>query len=160
MFRKYYVLPGKPLPNLAGHLVLEGLTAVVSPEVAEKVVVSLYMVLLPLGVRYGVRSIRRRATPLAWVAFAMAYNYLYSQGFYNFVLSCGVFFSLWGIGSESGSDGLEAGGGAGGVGGGALRLSPVLAGDGVRGDWGALRLVWVLGDERSGPLAAPLNGRW
>src|SRR3954463_11903509 len=42
VFRKYYVLPGKPMPNLAGHLMLAGLTAVVSPAVAEKVVVSLY----------------------------------------------------------------------------------------------------------------------
>lgn len=96
VFRKYYVVVKKPLPNLAGHLMLEGLTAVMSPEAAEKVVVSLYMVLLPLGVRYGVRSIRRGATPLAWVAFAMTYNYLYAQGFYNFVMSCGVFFFVVG----------------------------------------------------------------
>jgi hypothetical protein len=47
-------------------------------------------------VRYGVRSIRTGATPLAWVAFAMVYNYLYAQGFYNFVLSCGVFFFVVG----------------------------------------------------------------
>jgi hypothetical protein len=96
VFRKYYVLATRPIPNLAGHLVLAGLGAVVSPTVAEKVLVSLYVVLLPLGVRYGVRSIRRGATPLAWVAFAMVYNYLYAQGFYNFVLSCGVFFFVVG----------------------------------------------------------------
>jgi hypothetical protein len=96
VFRSYYVLATRPIPNLAGHLVLAGVGAVVSPTVAEKVLVSLYVVLLPLGVRYGVRSIRRGATPLAWVAFAMVYNYLYAQGFYNFVLSCGVFFFVVG----------------------------------------------------------------
>ena len=45
-------------------LLLAGLLYVVKPVVAEKLLVSLYLVLFPLGARYAVRSIRRRATHL------------------------------------------------------------------------------------------------
>jgi hypothetical protein len=96
VYRKYYVVAKEPTPNLVGHLLLAGLLGVMSPTGAEKVVVSLYVVLLPLGARYFVRSVRRGATPLAWLAFPMVYNYLFAQGFYNFVLSCGVFFFVVG----------------------------------------------------------------
>jgi hypothetical protein len=96
VYRQYYWVSKEPMPNLVGHLLLAGLMAVMPPTGAEKVVVSLYVVLLPLGVRYCVRAIRRSATPLAWLAFPMVYNYLFAQGFYNFVLSCGVFFFVVG----------------------------------------------------------------
>jgi hypothetical protein len=95
-FRHYYVVSNAPIPNLIGHMVLAGLLYAVPPVAAEKILVSLYMVLFPLAVRYAVRAIRPRATPLAFLAFPMVYSYLFAQGFYNFVLSCGVFFFVVG----------------------------------------------------------------
>jgi hypothetical protein len=95
-FGKYYVVTDAPIPNLIGHLVLAGLLYAVKPVIAEKLLVSLYMVLFPLAVRYAVRSIRPRALPLAFLAFPMTYSYLFAQGFYNFVLSVAVFFFVVG----------------------------------------------------------------
>jgi hypothetical protein len=92
----YYYVSHAPSPNLIGHLLLAGLLYVVKPVIAEKVVVSLYVVLFPLGARYVVRAIRRQATPLAFLAFPMVYSYVFAQGFYNFCLSMSVFFFVVG----------------------------------------------------------------
>jgi hypothetical protein len=96
VFRKYYYVSKSPSPNLAGHLILAGLLYVASPTVAEKVVISLYLILFPLAVRYAVRGVHRRATPLAYLAFPMTYSFLLHQGFYNFCLSTAAFFLLVG----------------------------------------------------------------
>jgi hypothetical protein len=96
VLRHYYYVSHAPSPNLIGHLLLAGLMYVVKPVIAEKLVVSLYIVLLPLGARYAVRAIRRQATPLAYLAFPMIYSYAFAQGFYNFCLSMAVFFFVVG----------------------------------------------------------------
>ena len=96
VLRKYYYVSGEPSPNLIGHLALAGLMSFLGPLAAEKVLVSLYVALFPLAVRYAVRSIRRSASPLAFLAFPMVYSYLFAQGFYNFCLSIAVFFFVVG----------------------------------------------------------------
>jgi hypothetical protein len=96
VLQKYYFVTSRPRPNLIGHLLLAGLMYVTPPVVAEKLVISLFIVLFPVAVRYAVASIRRRATPLAFLAFPMLYSYLLGQGFYNFCLSIAVFFFVVG----------------------------------------------------------------
>ncbi len=96
VFRKYYYVSGEPSPNLIGHLALAGLMSFLGPLAAEKVLVSLYIALFPLAVRYAVRSIRTSASPLAFLTFPMVYSYLFAQGFYNFCLSIAVFFFVVG----------------------------------------------------------------
>ena len=96
VFRKYYFVSNQPSPNLIGHLALAGLLSFLPPIIAEKVLVSLYIALFPLAVRYALRSIRPRATPLAFLAFPMVYSYVFAQGFYNFCLSIAVFFFVVG----------------------------------------------------------------
>jgi hypothetical protein len=96
VFARYYYVSKAPSPNLIGHLLLAGLLYVVKPVVAEKLLVSLYIVLFPLAVRYAVAGIRKRATPLAFLAFPMIYSYVFAQGFYNFCLSMAVFFFVVG----------------------------------------------------------------
>ena len=91
VFRKYYYISGTPSPNLAGHLILAGLMYMVPAIIAEKLVLSLYVVLLPLGMRYAARRIRPRATSIAFLAFPMTYSFLLGQGFYNFCLSLAAF---------------------------------------------------------------------
>ncbi|HEY7118858.1 MAG TPA: hypothetical protein VH475_19875 [Tepidisphaeraceae bacterium] len=59
-FRKYYFVSRDFDPNLIGHVVLAGLLYVVKPTVAEKVLVSLYVVVFPLAIRYAMRSVRTR----------------------------------------------------------------------------------------------------
>ncbi|MDB5323199.1 MAG: hypothetical protein JWN40_4830 [Phycisphaerales bacterium] len=96
VFARYYFVSKSPNPNLIGHLLLAAFLYIVKPVVAEKLLVSLYIVLFPLSVRYAVRGIRKQATPLAFLAFPMIYSYVFAQGFYNFCLSIPVFFFLVG----------------------------------------------------------------
>jgi hypothetical protein len=96
VLRHYYFVSGQPSPNLIGHLVLAGLLYVVPPVLAEKLLVSLYIVLFPLAVRYATGAIRRSARPLGFLAFPMLYSYLLGQGFYNFCLSMAAFFAIVG----------------------------------------------------------------
>jgi hypothetical protein len=96
VFRKYYYISREPSPNLAGHLILAGLLYVAPPTVAEKILVSLYVVLFPLAVRYAVKAAHRRAAPLAYLSFPLIYSFLFHQGFYNFCLSFAAFFLVIG----------------------------------------------------------------
>jgi hypothetical protein len=96
VFRKYYYISHEPTPNLAGHLILAGLLYVAPPTVAEKILVSLYVVLFPLAVRYAVKAVHCRAAPLAYLSFPLIYSFLFHQGFYNFCLSFAAFFLVIG----------------------------------------------------------------
>lgn len=95
-FRQYYAISSTPSPNLIGHVLLTGFLYVVPPVVAEKLLVSLYIVLLPLAARYALIGLRRRAAPLAFLVFPFTYSFLFAQGFYNFCLSIGVFLLVVG----------------------------------------------------------------
>lgn len=96
VFRKYYFVSGAPVPNLIGHVLLAGFLSLVKPVVAEKLLVSLYLVLFPLGLRYAASALGRRAGLLGYLAFPMCYSFLLGQGFYNFCLSLGVFLVVVG----------------------------------------------------------------
>ena len=92
VFRKYLYLNTQPMPSLLGHWMLAGLMYVVRPNVAEKLLLSLYIVMLPLSVRYAVRSIERGNGFLAFMSFPLIYNMMFHKGLYSFCLSLPVFF--------------------------------------------------------------------
>jgi len=69
------------------HATLAILMQVCSPLVAEKIVLSVYVVCFPLAVFYFFDAIRPGKHPLALISFAFIYNYLLFMGFYNFVFS-------------------------------------------------------------------------
>ena len=48
-FRRYYELNTRPVPNYATHLILVALLYICSPVTAEKLLVTIYIVLLPLA---------------------------------------------------------------------------------------------------------------
>lgn len=92
-FREYYTISLFPSPNLLAQLVLTWLVQLFSATAAEKLLVGGYVVLLPLSLRYAVRSVNPRASWLAYAAFPFTYNYLLWYGFYNFCygLALGLF---------------------------------------------------------------------
>src|SRR2546423_563630 len=67
-YHKYYQFSHRPLPNSLGHFLLALLMLVTKPAVAEKVLVSGYVIGLPLAVRYGLRAVRPAS---GWLAFAV-----------------------------------------------------------------------------------------
>jgi len=95
-FREYYLINNNPVPNWLSHLVMAGLMYIVSPLVAEKILLSGYIILLPISVRYALQAIRPDTGFLALLAFPFIYNYLFHMGFYNFSYSLPMFFFVVG----------------------------------------------------------------
>jgi hypothetical protein len=96
MYRQYYELNPRPVPNSLGHFMLAVLMAVLPPLVAEKVFISAYLILLPFSVRYAARSIKRSSGWVAILAIPLSLNWIFHQGFYNFLMSVVIFFFLLG----------------------------------------------------------------
>jgi hypothetical protein len=69
---------------------------VMSPQTAEKLLLTAYLLLLPLSMRYALGAIRPRAASLAIVALPMVPNYHYHMGFQDFCISLAGFFVIAG----------------------------------------------------------------
>jgi len=91
-FRQYYQLSSHPEPNWSGHLILAGLTWLVSPLTAEKILLSIYVLLFPLLLRYALIQVRPDAGFLAILVFPFIYGYPLHLGLYNFSLGLALFF--------------------------------------------------------------------
>ena len=96
IFREYYILNKDPVPNWFGHLVMAGLMYLMPALVAEKMLLSGYVILLPIAMRYVLCTIRPDAGFLAILAFPFVYNYPLHMGFYNFSYSLVMFFFVVG----------------------------------------------------------------
>lgn len=101
-FRAYYEINGYPFPNWLSHFALAMLMFVFPPLIAEKVFLSLYVILFPLAIRYflnaahGYKPENLTKEPgrhsLVILSFTFIYNYLLLMGFYNFAVSVPLFF--------------------------------------------------------------------
>jgi hypothetical protein len=95
-YREYYELNPLPVPNGLGHFTLALLMSFLPARVAEKVFVTLVLVLLPLAMRYAACAVRRSGAWVAALAVPLSLNWLLHQGFYNFLISVVIFFFLLG----------------------------------------------------------------
>ncbi|MDA1190606.1 MAG: hypothetical protein O3A46_02855, partial [Candidatus Poribacteria bacterium] len=96
IYREYYHLNKNLDPNWMSHLLLAALGAFLPILIAEKLVLTGYVVLLPLSVRYALRAIRADAGLVAFLIFPFVPNYLYHMGFYNFMWSLPLYFFVFG----------------------------------------------------------------
>src|SRR5437667_8834814 len=96
VFKEYFAINRKPTPNWLGHLALAGLILISSPLLADKILLTGYVLALPLAVRYAFRAARPESAPLAVLSFPFLYNCLLHYGFYNFCLSIVLFFVVIG----------------------------------------------------------------
>ena len=92
LFQQYYEINWRPYPNWNGHGTMALLMFVVPPLVAEKLLVSGYVLLFLGGAWYLLGSVRPGERWLAFLAFPFAYNQLFQFGFYNFSISLAFFF--------------------------------------------------------------------
>lgn len=90
LYRQFYEISARPDPNWLSHALLAGLLAPAPPAVAEKLLLTLYLILLPLGFRYALRSLRPGAEAMTPLVFPLVYNWMFHIGFYNYVLSLAV----------------------------------------------------------------------
>lgn len=114
--REYFRINRNLDPNWASHVLMAAASMVVGPVIAEKLLVSLYLLFLPLTVRYliwsptvatatteapisdhrrGLADESRAVASL--LVFPFLYSYSLHMGFYNFVMSLGFFFAVLGF---------------------------------------------------------------
>jgi hypothetical protein len=85
-YQPFYELRREPLPNLMSHLLLAGLLYLFPPLVAEKVLVSLYVLGFAASFRYFLGAFGARCRPLSWAGLLLVYNRCFWMGFYNYCL--------------------------------------------------------------------------
>jgi hypothetical protein len=96
LFNQYYEINARPYPNWISQGGMALLMFVVPPLVAEKLLVSGYMLLFLGGMWYLVGSVRPEERWLSFLAFPFAWNQLFQFGFYNF--SCSLALFPWIVG--------------------------------------------------------------
>lgn len=86
-YETFFELRGEPLPNLTSHLLLVGLLYLFPPLVAEKLLVSLYVLGYAGSLRYFLSAFGPRCRPLSWAGLLLVYHRCFWLGFYNYCLS-------------------------------------------------------------------------
>jgi hypothetical protein len=92
LLRQYYLPNREALPNWLIFFLMARVLRFLTVPMAEKVVLTAYVLLLPLAARYALRAVNPRAGFLAVMAFPFVYNYLFNMGFFNFCWSLAAFF--------------------------------------------------------------------
>lgn len=91
-FGDYYEINWYPFPNWLSHFSLAVLMSVFPSLIAEKIFLSLYVILFPLAIYYFLNAVQRGRYALVILSFTFVYNYLFLMGFYNFAVSVPLFF--------------------------------------------------------------------
>jgi hypothetical protein len=91
LFQQYYEISAKPYPNWIGQAVMALLMYAVPPLIAEKLLVSGYVLLFLGGAWYLAGSVRPGERWIAFLAFPFALHQLFQFGFYNFAISVAFF---------------------------------------------------------------------
>jgi hypothetical protein len=97
LLRQYYLPNREALPNWFVFFLMSRVLAFVAVPLAEKILLSAYVLLLPLAVRYALRALEPRAVFLSLLAFPFTYNFLFQMGFFNFCFSLAAFFFTLGF---------------------------------------------------------------
>ena len=91
LFQQYYEISARPYPNWIGQAVMALLMYAVAPLIAEKLLVSGYVLLFLGGAWYLAGSVRPGERWIAFLAFPFALHQLFQFGFYNFAISVALF---------------------------------------------------------------------
>jgi hypothetical protein len=84
---EYFTYDLRATPNLGFHAVAYPLLTFFSPRVAEKIFISLYILLMTASVPCFLRSFGNRSMPLSYFVFPLLFNYSFMMGFYSFSLA-------------------------------------------------------------------------
>jgi hypothetical protein len=85
--RTFFALNPAPVPNWLSTAILALLMQAVSPLLAERLLLTSYIVLFPVAFRYASRSFDRIPRYTYFLGFALVWNHLFSMGFLNYCLS-------------------------------------------------------------------------
>jgi len=87
VFNHFYEIRKSPVPNWASHFSMMLFMYLVPPLIAEKLLLTGYIVLMACSILYLLNAVEAGRTPLAFIGLPFIYNYLFLMGFYNYSLS-------------------------------------------------------------------------
>ena len=87
-FGDYYNINWFPFPNWLSHFCLALLMFIFKPLTAEKVFLSLYVILFPIAIRYFLKTVQSGKDSLVILSFTFIYNYLLLMGFLQLCCQC------------------------------------------------------------------------
>ena len=90
----FYLLRSLPEPNWIGHAMMAIMCNFISGVHAEKILLILFIVLLPLSFRRLLQTINPGSQAFSYFVFPFVYSYAFYGGLYNFML--GIPLVLWG----------------------------------------------------------------
>ena len=96
VFDEYYEVRRFPIPNWASHASMLLLMQLVPPLIAEKTLVTGYIILMAASMLYLLNSVGESRTPLVFIGFPLIYNYPLIMGFYNFSLGSALMLLIVG----------------------------------------------------------------
>ena len=94
--RQLYQINARPFPNWTAHGTMTALMHIMPPRVAEKIILSFCVGLLPLSILYLLRAIDPENIVFSLFGFILSYSFLLNMGFYGFCL--GVSLCLFALG--------------------------------------------------------------
>jgi len=97
-YGEFYELRNQVLPNWTSHILLSGLLGFLTAPTSEKMLASLYIVLLAAATRHYLGQFGDETRRLAPLALLLVYNRCFLMGFYNYCLSLAIFFFVLGEG--------------------------------------------------------------
>ncbi|MBD3673642.1 MAG: hypothetical protein HUJ26_08980 [Planctomycetaceae bacterium] len=96
-FAEYFTFSRTQVPNLTTVWLLRGLMAVFPPLIAEKVLVSLYVVAMTFAFLYFLRSFGEGARTVSAIGFLLIFNGTFYMGFYNYNFSLALYLTILGF---------------------------------------------------------------
>src|SRR5262249_9485901 len=81
-----------PMPYMIVDYLMVIIGSLLSVQLAGKIVLSMYVVLLPTSIFYFIRSVDKTRIILVLFAFLFIYNWHFNKGFVSFVFSIPFFF--------------------------------------------------------------------
>jgi hypothetical protein len=90
-FDQFYEINKRLIPNWTSHAFMMLLMYIIPPLIAEKILLTVYIILMAVGMLYLLNAVGKDRTPLVFIGLPLIYNYLLLMGFYNFVISVALF---------------------------------------------------------------------
>ncbi len=91
-YSRFFDIVGRPNPNWMSHLLLAGLLYVVKGVVAEKILLTGYVILFVSGFSRLLKRLDADNSYWQLVVFAFVFHYVLAKGFYNFSISVALLF--------------------------------------------------------------------
>lgn len=94
-YHLFYEFNPKISPNYTGHIFLAFLTTFFSPPIAEKILISTYILLLSLGWIRLSQALNLKRSPFLLLLFPLLFQVFLFTGFYNYLLGLAGFLLLF-----------------------------------------------------------------